>query len=84
MSDVLVPARAPEPSTPADSVCPTCGNGDEGNWYPVSGVCVPCRTNETRARVALEMQAGSVCGVAASLASMCVDRSRTSLHETGR
>lgn len=82
--DVQTPSRAPEQATAQQSVCPSCGNGDEGNWYPVSGVCVPCRTNETRARVALEMQAGSVGGVAASLASMCVDRSRTSLHETGR
>lgn len=52
-------------------VCPKCGKGDPDNWYPDTGVCVPCRTDETRARVAREMQAGSTGGVAASLAALC-------------
>ena len=61
------PPPAPVPRT-LDDVCPTCGNGDPGNWYPIARVCVVCRTNETRQRVAREMQAGSVAGVAAALA----------------
>lgn len=36
------------------TTCPTCGNGDPENWYPGTGVCVRCRTQEARERIARE------------------------------
>lgn len=47
-----LPPRAPTAEDlESPSACPRCGTTASNLWFPGTGICVPCRTQDTQARV---------------------------------
>lgn len=47
------PSIAAQPALRGHS-CPQCGTADSRRWFPVSGICIDCKTTAVRQQVARE------------------------------